>query len=125
MKSGENKGKLWAEVLKENPGKWISIFKNNVKASLPSERIDEILEYATSLKKEIEQRYGENCVYYPEFTLSSELNKPFENRDDLHLLGRIDLLVIDEAGRPQIIDYKTSPKIYDDYSTAKKLGFTY
>lgn len=125
IKSGENKGKLWAEVLKENPGKWTSIFKNNIKTSLPNERIDEILEYAASLKKEIEQRYGENCVYYPEFTLSSELNKPFENRDDLHLLGRIDLLVIDEAGRPQIIDYKTSPKIYDDYSTAKKLGFTY
>ena len=125
IKSGENKGKLWAEVIKENPGKWTSIFKNNVKVSLPNERIDEILEYATSLKKEIEQRYGENCVYYPEFTLSSELNKPFENRDDLHLLGRIDLLVIDEAGRPQIIDYKTSPKIYNDYSTAKKLGFTY
>ena len=72
IKSGENKGKLWAEVLKENPGKWISIFKNNVKASLPSERIDEILEYATSLKKEIEQRYGKNCIYYSEFTLSSE-----------------------------------------------------
>ena len=99
--------------------------KNNVKASIPSECTDEVLEYVASGKKESEQRYGENCIYYPEFTLSSELNNPFENRDDLHLLGRIDLLVIDEDGHPQIIDYKTSPKIYDDYSTAKKLGFTY
>ena len=125
IKSGENKGKLWADVIKENPGKWTSIFKNNVKANLPQERIDEIINYAIALKEEIEQKYGNNCIYFPEFTLSAELNKSFEGREDLHLLGRIDLLIIDGEGHPQIIDYKTSPKIYDDYSSAKKLGFTY
>jgi RecB family exonuclease len=41
------------------------------------------------------------------------------------LLGRIDLLVIDKNGYPQVIDYKTSPKLYKDYASAKQLGFTY
>jgi RecB family exonuclease len=64
-------------------------------------------------------------LYYPEFTISSQLSKEFNGRDNLQLLGRIDLLVIDKDGNPQIVDYKTSPKIYDDYSAAKKLGFSY
>jgi ATP-dependent exoDNAse (exonuclease V) beta subunit len=41
------------------------------------------------------------------------------------LLGRIDLIVIDSKGNTHIIDYKTSPKPYVQYNSAKKLGYTY
>ena len=64
-------------------------------------------------------------MFFPEITLSSELNKTYDGRDDLKLLGRVDLLVIDKEGTPHIIDYKTSPKYYEDYSSPKKLNFTY
>jgi hypothetical protein len=53
------------------------------------------------------------------------LNHEYEGRDDLSVLGRLDLLVIDEDGIPHIMDYKTSPKNYDDFVEAKKLTFTY
>jgi ATP-dependent exoDNAse (exonuclease V) beta subunit len=64
-------------------------------------------------------------MFYPEVTMSSKLNKTYEGRDDLSILGRIDLLVVGSDGTPHIIDFKTSPKHYEDYSTAKALGFTY
>ena len=41
------------------------------------------------------------------------------------LLGRIDLLVIDSKGNAHVIDYKTSPKPYTHYNSAKKLSYTY
>ncbi|MGN0967060.1 MAG: PD-(D/E)XK nuclease family protein [Candidatus Coprovivens sp.] len=31
----------------------------------------------------------------------------------MSLVGRIDLLVLDNKGVPHIVDYKTSPKSYD------------
>jgi len=34
-------------------------------------------------------------------------------------------LVIDSKGVPHVIDYKTSPKYYDDYSNPKITTFTY
>jgi hypothetical protein len=57
--------------------------------------------------------------------VSADLNHEYEGRDDLKVLGRLDLLVIDENGVPHIFDYKTSPKNYIDYASAKKLTFTY
>jgi ATP-dependent exoDNAse (exonuclease V) beta subunit len=41
------------------------------------------------------------------------------------LLGRVDLLVLDKYGTPHVIDYKTSPKPYEQYNSAKVLNFTY
>lgn len=87
--------------------------------------IDEILKYAKELRESIEAMYGDNLIYYPEFTLSADLNKEYQGRTDLKLLGRVDLLVLDKYGTPHIIDYKTSPKQYEDYNSAKILNFTY
>jgi ATP-dependent exoDNAse (exonuclease V) beta subunit len=51
------------------------------------------------------------------------LNK--ETKGVNYLLGRIDLLVIDSKGNTHIIDYKTSPKPYGEYNSAKKRAYTY
>lgn len=40
-------------------------------------------------------------------------------------MGIIDLLILDKNGVPHILDYKTSPKGYKDYASAKKLAFMY
>lgn len=87
--------------------------------------IDKILEYAKELKTSLEAQFGKDLLFYPEFTLSADLNKEYEGRTDLKLLGRVDLLVVDSNGIPHIVDYKTSPKQYENYSTAKTLNFTY
>jgi ATP-dependent exoDNAse (exonuclease V) beta subunit len=46
-------------------------------------------------------------------------------KDVNFLIGRIDLLVIDSNGNAHVVDYKTSPKPYNQYAKAKKLGYTY
>jgi len=41
------------------------------------------------------------------------------------LMGYIDLAVLDEHGKINYYDYKTSPKEYDKFGSAKKLAYTY
>lgn len=48
--------------------------------------------------------------------LSGGLNK---------LVGNIDIAVVDSKGTTHIFDYKTSPKQYIQYSSAKRLAFKY
>lgn len=86
--------------------------------------IEDTLKYAKDLRENLEKKYGD-VIYYPEMTLSAKLNKEYEGRNDLELLGRVDLLILDENGIPHIIDYKTSPKPIEKYSSAKQLNFTY
>lgn len=87
--------------------------------------ISEVLNYAEELRVSLQTQFGDGLMFFPEITLSADLNKTYDGRDDLKLLGRVDLLVIDKDGIPHIIDYKTSPKNYEDYNSAKKLNFTY
>jgi ATP-dependent exoDNAse (exonuclease V) beta subunit len=49
----------------------------------------------------------------------------YDGRDDLKIAGRVDLLFLDGEGYPHIVDYKTSPKDFESYNSAKKLGCTY
>ena len=97
-------------------------------------KINQILAYAKNLRETLEQKYGRNddgsisLAYYPEFTLTADLNKDYVDDNGQHMtkiLGRSDLIIIDKSGYPHIIDYKTSPKPYDQYSSSKQLGFTY
>jgi len=55
-----------------------------------------------------------------------------ETREEMGLIGMVDLLVVDPKGSYHIIDYKTSPHDYNEedntaggYSSAKKLAFNY
>lgn len=106
---------------------------------LSENHLIETLKYCRELRKTIESRFGENCVYYPELRIKGRATDP-QTSDETNLVGTIDLLVIPPKGRPFIVDYKVSPADYwteqkrdvpaellapDEYSSAKKRAFTY
>lgn len=94
--------------------------------NLSDDKIQSILTIAKKFREQIQNQEGfDNCLFFPEITVNAKLNHEYEGRDDLSVLGRIDLLVIDNKGVPHIYDYKTSPKLYDQFSTSKELTFTY
>lgn len=92
--------------------------KNIVNTNLSKENIKEVLEICARLKESLRNQYP-NCLFFPEFTVSTTLE---DGRD---ILGRIDLVVIDEKGIPHIVDFKTSPKAYNNYNKAKVRTFYY
>ncbi len=112
-----------AEILKDN--KLVKQTISKISEDTTDEKVYQILEYAKQLRTKLISDYGTNLSFYPEFTLSADLNKEFEGRTDLKIAGRVDLIVVDEEGFPHIVDYKTSPKHYEEYAGAKKLAFTY
>lgn len=123
-------GKYRYELWEESPMQLANSIKylrkhGLISNSMTDEKINSILTIAKELKEQLQTKYGKNCAFYPEITVSADLNHEYEGRDDLKVLGRLDLLVIDENGIPHIFDYKTSPKSYIDYASAKKLTFTY
>lgn len=71
---------------------------------------------------------GTKLNFYPELGVTQKINEVPGNdalKGITNLYGIIDLLVVDENGKSYIFDYKTSPKVYDDYSSSKKLAFQY
>lgn len=124
--SGKYRYELWDESPMQLANSIKYLRKHNlISNSMTDEKINSILNIVKELKNQLQSKYGKDCVFYPEITVSADLNHEYENRDDLKVLGRLDLLVIDENGVPHIFDYKTSPKNYIDYASAKKLTFTY
>jgi len=89
-----------------------------VNTNLSKEHIKEVLDICNRLKETLREQFP-NCSFWPEFTVSTELE------DGRSILGRIDLVVIDEQGTPHIIDFKTSPKPYHKFNTAKVRTFYY
>ena len=121
--SKTKKGKLWADILSDTAigpmqtKRFIDFVKSSGKVkNLSDDRIKEIIDYGQELKQEIRKKYGEKCTFHPEFTVFATLNKEFEGKKGFKVLGRIDLLVVDEEGFPQIVDYKTSPKEYAQFA---------
>jgi ATP-dependent exoDNAse (exonuclease V) beta subunit len=63
--------------------------------------------------------------FLPETAITTEVDD-FEHPDKKrNLLGNVDLFVIDPSGNIHIIDYKTSPKEYNEYNSAKIRTFYY
>lgn len=93
----------------------------------------EMLKMCSKLKKQLQDMYGEDLTFYPEFTVSANLAQPFiyknertgKDEECKEIIGIIDLLVVDGEGKTHIFDFKTSPKEYHDYAKAKERGFTY
>mgnify|MGYP002621579502 CR=1 FL=1 len=68
--------------------------------------------------------HGKNCEFYPELNITAQLSKRKTGEPD-QIFGIIDLAVIDDNGQIHYYDYKTSPKEFGEFSSAKKQGFRY
>ena len=86
-------------------------------------QFERMIEMCQKLRTQIEEEYGEGCAYFPELSVASEITE--ERQGCNEIVGIIDLLVVDSDGRTHIYDYKTSPKPYKDYDSAKKRAFIY
>ena len=89
-----------------------------IKVNLSKEHIRNVLDICERLKNSLREQFPD-CSFWPEFTVSTELE------DGRSILGRIDLVVVDNKGLPHIIDFKTSPKSYNNYNKAKVRTFYY
>ena len=91
--------------------------------------LDQTITYAKSLFTEIRQSVcpGQDISdidFYSEIAVAAPLTGPVDAKQK-HILGVIDLLVIDRDGNIHIFDFKTSPKTYEQYDEVKKNTFTY
>jgi ATP-dependent exoDNAse (exonuclease V) beta subunit len=88
------------------------------------ETIKDAITYADLLKTQLRKLHGENCEFYPELGVSAKMHNIPSDKPGV-LMGYIDLAVLGENGRINYYDYKTSPKEYADFGSAKKLAYTY
>lgn len=98
-------------------------FKEKFELPTP-QQLESMLKYARGFEENLSNRFGKDAIYMPEVALQTKLGYSFEDGSD-ELMGVLDLLVIDNAGNAHIIDYKTSPKPYNDYNAVKKQTFYY
>lgn len=113
--TGQNRKRSDAEIRR--------YWKNHCDSALVSEeRQAELLMYARQLESELTSKFGEDAQFLPEQAMIGNcLGFGVNGR----LAGIIDLLVIGKDGSVNIIDYKTSPKMYQDYNSAKVRAFKY
>ena len=85
--------------------------------NLPRETLDNLIRSFSSLKDVISG--GKHYEFIPEVSLETS----DENSDPL--IGRIDLLTIDDFGHVDIYDFKVSTKPISEWSSAKKINVDY
>lgn len=85
---------------------------------------DKVFEDAYKICTQIKKSFPEGSLFYPENLVTTTLSTSLENGAD-QLLGVIDLIVVDPEGHTHVIDYKTSPKSLEKYSTAKRRAYQY
>lgn len=98
-------------------------FPHEFQSKMNKDTFLKTLTMCQKLKDDLKRKYGENCVFYPEISMTCETQ--VEVSGTKRILGIVDLLVIDEQGIPHLIDYKTSTKTYDQYHVTKQTAFTY
>lgn len=94
---------------------------------ITKDTIISILNYADAFREQIAKKLNdkvENLEFLSETKVMTELSQPGPN-GETQLVGSIDLTVVDSKGVAHIFDFKTSPKSYAHYSSAKKLTFNY
>ena len=132
IKSGHNEGKMWIDVVdterdlfnKQITDDKYDAEKAEIRKKFSDAQITQAIEYFKKLKHNLESQLGDsNLLFIPEPALLGELDK--ETKGVNFLLGRIDLIVIDSKGNAHVLDYKTSPKPYINYNSAKKRSYTY
>lgn len=97
--------------------KYEEIFKKKDGDPDVSEEVfNQLVADVKAFKKAIQQKWGENCKFYPEQgiiskNLSPEMLMKLQQSGKNSINGIIDLLVVDEHGAAHIIDYKVSRKL--------------
>lgn len=86
--------------------------------------IDQCIAYCEQLRQDLTTEFGENLIFMPEFTISSDVINPKDNKKET-ILGIVDLIIIDSNGVSHILDYKTSIKDYSKFGVAKKMAYNY
>ena len=90
------------------------------------EKIKQLIKVADQIKDDLLEKFGKNATFFSEITISAQMNKEMADKKGYDkLLGRVDLMVIDESGNAHIVDFKVSPKQYSDYNSAKELAYIY
>lgn len=126
-------GKQYRNLPKED---LIKLLRERLDKILISDKnIEQIYEYCSNLHQALRRKYGcdehQDLTFHTELTIFGDVTHP-ETREEMGLIGMVDLLVVDPKGSYHIIDYKTSPHDYNEedntaggYSSAKKLAFNY
>lgn len=89
------------------------------------EFLNSVIENARKFDEELRKKFdpeNKGLMILPEITIQGVANL---NNKNFKIVGRIDMLLITPDGEINIIDYKCSPKQYDNYNEAKKLTFDY
>lgn len=94
------------------------------KQYLTDKVIDQAIQYARQLNKDLVYKFGEGLAFYPEFMVTQDTNV-LQDGKPTTLMGIIDLLIVDSTGKVHILDYKTSIHNYQDFSQAKKNAYSY
>ena len=95
-----------------------SVFKDeefNKSTKLTINQINQIKTWGKQLKSKFQEKYGKNAKFYTEFTFKSKdlhpiIKATLESQGLNSINGRADLIVLDEAGRIHIFDFKVSRK---------------
>ena len=86
--------------------------------------IEQTITYADTLKQQLRREHGDKCDFYPELCVTAKSQKLVPGKPQ-QLFGIIDLLVVDKNGQTHIYDFKSSPKEYGEFDSAKKRAYTY
>lgn len=121
---------VFEAIFKDETPKYEEIFKkkNNTEPDISEEVFNILVNDVKAFKKSIQQKWGENCKFYPELgilskNLSPEILMKLQQSGKNSINGIIDLLVVDEKGHAHIIDYKVSRKLvgsWDGYDGMDK-----
>ena len=90
---------------------------------IPDHIWNQMAKHCFGVEAELKQKFGKDAVFLSEIGLVSDVQ--MADGSSSKLVGIADLIVIDKNGNINIIDYKTSPKSFGDYDSAKKLTFRY
>ena len=84
--------------------------------------LDSIINAVLNFDKQVHEKFGQDCRILSESPIKGV---SLINGQPRSIIGRTDMIVITGNGDVSIIDFKCSPKIYNEYDPAKTLTFNY
>lgn len=119
-----------AELYFSNPGistdeliKKLIVNKDVSKITGIKKMLPELIQYVTNVETELRGRHGLESIIIPEAKIKAETPGTLNGKKGL--VGKIDILVVDEKGDTHIYDFKASPYNFKDFKQVKTLTFDY